>query len=300
MELEAAESARISRDFAGSGASLAGLWLVLGGGGVKGLAHIGAWRAIEEAGIAVAGIVGTSIGALIGALASSGMCVEEMRERALALRRGDIARVNRRAVWINGIRQPSVFLGSPLREHLEALLPAEGWDALRIPLLINAVELGSGESEWFGRGARTDVPLLDAVYASSALPVFYPPYELDGHAYVDGGVMRTLPVGRAEQAGAERILAIDVGSSGPGDAREIIDGGMIAIHQRVVGLMAQARRYDLVASWEGVPLLYVRPNLAGYGTFDFENIEYFLDEGHRATREALGGLGRAVGQIHRP
>ena len=275
-------------------------WLVLGGGGVKGLAHIGAWRAIEEAGIAVAGIVGTSIGALIGALASSGMCVEEMRERALALRRGDIVRVNRRAVWINGIRQPSVFLGSPLREHLEELLPAQGWNALRIPLLVNTVDLGSGRTEWFGSGARTDVSLLDAVYASSALPVFYPPFEHDGRAYADGGIMRTLPVGRAEQAGAERIIAIDVGSSGPGDAREIIDAGMIAIHQRVVGLMAQARRYDLVASWEGVPLLYVRPSLAGYGTFDFEHIEYFLDEGYRATREALGGLSRPVGQTHAP
>ena len=260
---------------------------MLGGGGIKGLAHIGAWQALEEAGVAPAGIVGTSIGALIGALASSGMCVAEMRERALALRRGDIVRVSRRAVWINGVRQRSVFLGTPLRDLLAELLPAGGWEALRIPLLVNAVDLGTGDTEWFGTGARTDVSLLDAVYASSALPVFYPPFELDGHAYVDGGTLRTLPIERADAEGAERIIAVDVGSSGPADVPEILEGGMIAIHQRVVAIMAAARRYDLVASWKGAPLLYVRPHLAGYGTFDFEHLQYFLDEGYRATREAL-------------
>jgi NTE family protein len=261
---------------------------VLGGGGVKGLAHIGAWQALQEAGITPAGIVGTSIGSLVGALASSGMCVTEMRERALALRRGDIVRVSRRAVWINGVRQRSVLLGDPLREHLTALLPPEGWDALRIPLLVNAVDLGTGDTEWFGPGARTDVSLLDAVYASSALPVLYPPFELDGHAYVDGGVLRTLAIGRAEAEGAERIIAIDVGSSGPAEVREILGGGMVAIHQRVLAIVAAARRRDLVHSWKGAPLLYVRPHLAGYGTFDFEHVRYFLDEGYRATWEALG------------
>lgn len=294
MEPEAPERARFSGHFRESEAEWRRPWVVLGGGGIKGLAHVGALRAIEEAGVTPAGIVGTSIGALVGALASSGMCSGEMRERALELKRGDIVRVNRRAVWINGVRQRSVFLGEPLREHLEELLPKDGWAALRIPLLINTVDLGSGRTEWFGSGARTDVSLLDAVYASSALPVFYPPFEHEGRAYVDGGVMRTLPVTRAGEAGAERIIAIDVGSSGPGDVREIIEGGMIAIHQRVVGLMAEARRYDLVAAWKGVPLLYVRPSLAGYGTFDFEHIEYFLDEGYRAMREALAGAAAAA------
>ncbi|HUG37580.1 MAG TPA: patatin-like phospholipase family protein [Candidatus Limnocylindrales bacterium] len=288
MEPEAPESAHFSRDFAGSEAWRQRPWLVLGGGGVKGLAHIGAWRAVQGAGITPAGIVGTSIGSLIGALAASGMDAAEMRERALALRRGDIVRVRRRAVWINGIRQRSVFLGAPLREHLAELLPAEGWSALRIPLLVNAVDLGTGDTEWFGTGARTDVSLLDAVYASSALPVFYPPFELDGHAYVDGGTLRTLPIGRANAEGAERIIAVDVGSSGPAEVGEILEGGMIAIHQRVAAIMAAARRHDLVAAWKGAPLLYVRPRLAGYGTFDFEHIEYFLDEGYRATCEALG------------
>lgn len=262
-------------------------WLVLGGGGLKGLAHIGAWRALEEAQVRPAGIVGTSIGALIGALGSSGMSAADMTRHAVALERGDIARVNRRAAWINGIRQVSLFKGEPLREHYSHLLPAAGWAALQIPVLINAVDLADGSTEWFGQGARTDVSLADAIYASSALPVFYPPFQLDGRAFVDGGVTRTLPIGRAEEEGAERIIAIDVGSGGTADVPQILRAGMIAVHQRVVSIMASHRRYDLVGAWEGPPLLYVRPRLSGYGTFDFEHVPYFLEEGYRATREAL-------------
>lgn len=287
MELRGPQKADSLGNSGGFGATPSAPWLVFGGGGLKGLAHIGAWQALVEAGVRPAGIVGTSIGALIGALAASGMSATEMRERALALERRDIVQVNRRAVWINGVRQVSVFHGDPLRERFAKLLPAGGWDALRIPLLINAVDLADGSTEWFGPGDRTDVSLVDAVYASSALPVFYPPFELDGHAYVDGGVTRTLPIGRAEERGAQSIVAIDVGSGGQADVREILDGGMIAVHQRVVAIMAWQRRYDLVASWKGPPLTYVRPRLDGYGTFDFEHVEYFLDEGYRAMREAL-------------
>ena len=264
-----------------------GTWLVLGGGGLKGLAHIGAWQALGEAGVRFGGIVGTSIGALVGAAAASGMSIEKMRAHGLALDRAAIARVNRRAVWINGIRQPSIFRGDALRALYAQILPREGWDALRIPLLINAVDLGDGSTEWFGPGARTDLSLADAVYASSALPVFYPPHVVDGHAYVDGGILSTLPIVKAADEGAEKIIAVDVGASGAADVAKVLAGGMIAVHQRVVAVMMSARRHDAVSDWQGPPLLYVRPRLEGYGAFDFEHIQYFLEEGYRATKEAL-------------
>jgi NTE family protein len=274
----------------GVGTSVAGghggTWLVLGGGGLKGLAHVGVWQALSEAGIQIEGIVGTSIGALVGALAGSGMSGEEMRRHALALDRARVARVNRRAVWINGIRQVSVFHGETLRALYASLLPSAGWRALRMPVLVNAVDLRDGSTAWFGSGARTDVPLTDAVYASSALPVFYPPFERDGHAYVDGGIADTLPIMKAEELGAERIIAVDVGAGGDVDVRTVLKGGMIAVHQRAVAIMMAARRHQEVAAWSGPPLVYVRPRLAGYGTFDFEHIPLFLDEGHRAMREA--------------
>jgi NTE family protein len=262
---------------------------VLGGGGLKGLAHVGAWEALDDLGVPIHGIVGTSIGALVGVLAASGMPLDEMRAHALALDRARVARVNRRAVWINGIRQASVFRGETLRALYASILPRQGWSALRIPVLINAVDLADGSMVWFGAGASSDISLTDAVYASSALPVFYPPHQVNGHAFVDGGVADTLPVTKAADAGAERIIAVDVGSGGGADVRQILRGGMIAVHQRVVAIMMTERRHDAVSEWAGPPLTYVRPRLAGYGTFDFEHIPYFLEEGRRAMSEALAG-----------
>lgn len=263
------------------------MWLVLGGGGLKGLAHIGAWRALEEAGVEVQGVVGTSIGGLVGALIASGWGWRQMEERAMALERSDIVKVNRRAAWINGIRQPSVFRGEVLREYFEEMLPAGGWDALALPLQVNAVELKCGKTEWFGVGARTDVSLLDAVYASAALPVFYPPAMLDGEAFVDGGAEHPLGLSRAAELGATGIVGVDVGAGEEGDTQEILKQGMLAVHQRIFSIMTWRRRRDLLAQWAGPPVCYVRPELEGYGTFDFQHVPYFVNEGYRATRSAL-------------
>jgi predicted acylesterase/phospholipase RssA len=101
-------------------------WLVLGGGGLKELVHVGVRRALVEAGVRPAGIIGTSIGALVGALAAGGMTWQEMKEHALALEKSDIVRVNRRVAWINGIRQPSVFHGEALMEFYAEVLPKRG------------------------------------------------------------------------------------------------------------------------------------------------------------------------------
>lgn len=264
------------------------VWLVLGGGALKGLAHIGVWRALGEAGVRVMGIVGTSIGALVGAMAASGVPWVEMRARARALRRTDIARVNRLAVLVNGIRQPSVFRGNTLREYYASILPEEGWDALQIPLLVNAVDLATGRTEWFGAGARTDVPLVDALCASSALPVLYPPVEIGGRLFVDGGTQEPLGLRRAAAEGASGILGIDVGAGEEGDAKLVLRRGMPAIHQRIFSIMTYRLRKEMVDGWSGPPLVYVRPRLEGYGGFDFQHVEYFVEEGYRATSLALG------------
>ncbi len=263
------------------------VWLVLGGGGLRGLAHVGAWQALEEAGVRVEGIVGTSIGALVGALIASGLDYRELVRLAFALEKLEIVRVNRRALIFNGIRQPSLLLGDPLRRYLARVLPVRSWAELRLPLQVNAVDLESGETVWFGNGADESVPLADALYASMALPVFYPPAEIGGRLMVDGGAEWALPLHRASELGASGVVGVDVGSGQANPTHALLAGGMLAIHQRVFSLMSWRKRRDLVAHWESPPLLFVRPRLDGYGTFDFDSVGYFVEEGYRATRAAL-------------
>lgn len=263
--------------------------LVLGGGGVKGVAHAGAWRALVEAGVAVAEIVGTSIGSLVGASIAGGSSPEELAEQARSLTKNDIVDINRWALLPMGIRQRSIFRGEALREYIERVLPAPTWSELAIPLTVNAVDLETGATVWFGAGGRTDVALAEAIYASSALPVFYPPAEVDGMLLVDGGVMDTVPITKAADRGATRIIAVQTSSGREKDSEDTVDKGLVAIHHRVMDIMAYARREVVEDSWFGPPVLKVEPDVARYSTFDFDAVEYFLEEGYGAMKRALAG-----------
>ena len=270
-------------------------WVIMGGGAAKGLAHVGAWRAIQEAGIPVAGIIGTSAGAMVGAALAGGRTVSEIEELSHGFRRRDLMRVSRRAMWLNGIRSRSVFQGDTLRRYIHDLLPIEDWDGLSIPLAVNAVDLASGEMVWFGHASDEDVPLVDAVYASAALPVLFPPAELGGRMLVDGGVLEMLPLARAAELGATWIIAIDVGAGPRADAHSIVDGGLVEVHQRVFSIMAGRRRRESVRDWTGVPLTYVKPDFEDVDGFDFDQHRLFFDEGYRATREALAASNLPAG-----
>jgi len=269
-------------------------WLVLGGGGLKGMGHAGAWQALGEAGFRPEGLVGTSIGALVAAALAGGMSWGELAPRAFALRKEDLVRINRRVLWVNGLRATSVFQAEPLRSYIEALLPRKEWDDLELPLQINAVDLASGETHWFGVGARTDVPLVDAVYASCALPVLYPPAQLGEGWFVDGGAVDALPLQRAEELGATGILALDAGSGVEVDAGVTVASGLVGIHSRIFSMASGRRRREAIQLWRGIPLRLVRPRLEGYGSFDFHHAGYFLEEGYRSTRAALHRWGVPV------
>ncbi len=261
--------------------------LVLGGGGIKGMTHVGAWRALQEAGVVIHEIIGTSIGGLVGAMIGAGAGPEALTTRALALEKADIVALNRWAVLLNGIRQPSVFHDLPFREYIRRTLPVKTFAELHLPVSMNAVDLGSGEAVWFGAGGREDVSLADAVYATCALPVFFPPAAIGDGLFVDGGVLDTLPIQRAAERGATRIIAIDAGAEGPVDAAAVVAQGLVGIHQRVFQLMATLRKRAKLHAWAGPPVTLVQPRLERCGTFDFSQTAYFLQEGYRATRAAL-------------
>jgi NTE family protein len=261
--------------------------LVLGGGGVKGITHVGVWKALREAGVEVAEIVGTSIGSLVGASIAGAAPVELLEANARALNKRDIVDINRWALLPNGIRQKAIFRGLALRGYIERVLPVAEWSELAIPLSMNSVDLETGAVVWFGAGGRTDVPLAEAIYASSALPVFFPPAELNGMHLVDGGIMDAVPITRAADRRADRIIAVNASSGRVKDAADTVEKGMISIHHRVVGIMSYAHREVVEDMWLGCPVVHVRPRLDGYSTFDFDAVDYFLEEGYRATLEAL-------------
>lgn len=268
-------------------------FLVLGGGGVKGMTHAGAWRAIQDAGIAISEIVGTSIGSLVGACIAAGQDWRQLSDAAIALKKPDIVLLNRWALLLNGIRQPSMFQQEPLLRYIESVLPVQNFNDLAIPLGVNAVDLETGDTEWFGAGGRNDVTLAEAVYASCALPLFYPPAQIGDSYYVDGGVTDALAIARAAERGAELIIAVDAGAGKVRDSLDTVQNGFIAIHHRVMEIVGWRRKREMLEHWHGPQLVYIRPKLDGFSTFDFAQTGYFLEEGYRAAVAALTSAGLA-------
>jgi NTE family protein len=262
--------------------------LVLGGGGLKGIAHVGAWKALEEAGVRVDAIMGCSIGALVGCSIAGGFGWRELAEVARALKKDDIVSINRRAIVFGGVREEAVFDGDHYRAYIRRNVPLKSFADARLPIRVNAVSLVKGEERWFGTGVDEEAPVADAIYGSCAIPIYFPPLRLDGDVLVDGGVMDVLPIKAAGAWATERVIAIDVGSEITPPAADYFEHGMIAIHDRVLTLnLQQQRRRALQDEWTGPPLLAIRPRIGHLGGWAFDRTQFFLEEGYRATREAL-------------
>jgi NTE family protein len=205
---------------------MAGRALVLGGGGVTGIA----WEIGVLAGLAAEGVdlstadlvVGTSAGSVVGTLLRSGVPLEELYERQLVGARGEIAaRLNGRTMvgwaWASlrsrdprtaGARIGRLALAARTmpeaerRAVIESRLPTREWPEGR--LLVTAVDAATGEFVTFDRDSG--VPLVDAVAASCAVPGVWPPVMIDGRRYIDGGVRSTANVDVA--ADCERIVVL--------------------------------------------------------------------------------------------
>lgn len=260
--------------------------LVLGGGGLKGFAHIGVLAALEEKGIKPAVLAGTSIGSLICAAAAAGMPVEDMTEHAKSLRRRDLFRLNRLGMLIERSHAPSIYQGAPLREVLASIIGDARFEDLNNRLLVNTVDLQRGSPVVWGLPGLQDVSVLDAVYASCALPGFYPPGDVGGRSCVDGGVVDNLPTGVASQ-GMDAVIAVDTGSSSLVTEREIAHQGFTAIYMRAATTMMHALQLAPLEQWTGPPMILIRPRVSHIGWFSFSHTEELIDAGYRAAMEAL-------------
>jgi NTE family protein len=183
---------------------------VLGGGGVLGAVQVGMLRALFRAGIRPDLVIGTSIGAVNGALVAAEP-TESVTERlvrlwaspeASAVYGDSVARQLRRFAARTHLHSPQ-----PLRKLLEREL-GEGtqFEELKVPFRCCAASIERAAEHWFTSG-----PIVPAVLASAAVPGLLPPAEVDGEHFLDGGLVNSIPVGRAVELGATRIFVLQVG-----------------------------------------------------------------------------------------
>jgi NTE family protein len=260
--------------------------LVLGGGGLKGFAHIGVLRALAERGIVPDVYAGTSIGALIGAAHLAGATVDSLAERAEGLKRKDLFRLNHFGMLLDRMRSPSIYLEEPLREMVAGAIPDVKFNELSKPLLVNTVDLDEGARVVWGLPGLEDISVRDAVYSSCALPGFFPPGRVGTRTCIDGGVVDNLPVSVAAHF-ADIIIAVDVGSSDASQSARAEGQGFATIYMRAATMMMHALQQFPLERWQGPPMVLVRPKVNDANWLSFTDTASNIEQGYRAAMRAL-------------
>lgn len=267
--------------------------LVLGGGGLKGFAHIGVLEVLRAAGITPVMMAGSSIGSLIASAYALGTPVSKMRDRALSLRRKDLFRVNATGFARGLLRSPSFYGAEPLQQLIAGVIPDRRFDQLAQPLLVNTVDLERGMQVVWGSPGFRNASIREAVYASCALPGFFPPGVVSGRVCVDGGTVDNMPVTAAAE-GMDLLIAVDVGNSEVEHATDVTGEGIASIFMRSATLMMRTLQRAPLSPWNGPPMVLVRPHVSRYGWFNFDKIPTLISAGAQAAQEVLSCIPAAL------
>ena len=277
------------------------LALALSGGGARGIAHVGALRALEEAGLPVDAIAANSMGAIMGGIYATGLTAAELEAIVRSLDWASLfsGRPDRRTLPV--VRRDDRYRdlfgvsfdgkkarlpGGLLAEHrvnrflIEHLSPAGysvggDFDRLAIPFRAVATDLGNGERVILARG-----DLARAVRASMSIPVFFPPVDWEGKKLVDGLVVDNLPTDVAKTFGAAVTVAIDIGS--PALEPEEYDTSL-GVASQVSNLLSGRRSQDFKAEAD----VLVRPDLGKHSATDYSDFDALTSAGYEATKQAV-------------
>lgn len=252
---------------------------VLSGGGNMGALQVGMLRALTERAIVPELVLGCSVGAMNGAAfarAPNRAGVMRLESHWLSATSPQLMPSSRIPSAVQLLRKgASLHRNDGLRSSLQDVLgEARRFEDLVVPFECVATEVETAREHWFSEGE-----LVPALLASAALPAVFPPVELDGHRYVDGGVVDNVPIDRAVQLGCTTVVVLHVGAQGRPDAdlRRPIDGALLAYW------LARNSRFarDLAALPAGVDAIVLptgeRPDLR-YD--DFSQSEALIEQGY--------------------
>lgn len=241
--------------------------LALGGGFARGMAHIGVLKVLEEEGIPVRVIAGTSVGALIGAVYCSGVSAQELTEVAHSCRFTTFAR------WT--VSRYGFASNDRMVTFLKRTLKAGSFEEMRIPLAVTATDFNSGEGVVFHSG-----PIVDPVRASCAYPGMFLPVNIRGRYFVDGMLSHPVPTQPLREMGADRILAVHLkGQWTKGGApRHLFD---------VIGQSFAIAQDQMSHLWRSAADVLVEPDVAGFAYDDFKRAGELIRVGEAAMRNAL-------------
>jgi len=241
--------------------------VALGGGFARGIAHIGVLKVLEEEGIPIHAIAGTSVGALIGACYCSGLSPAEMEEIGLKTRFASFAR------WT--LSRCGFASSDRMVTYLTRTLKCQTFEGFRIPLGVTATDFNTGEGVLFRTGS-----VIDPVRASCSYPGMFLPIEIGGRYLVDGMLSHPVPTRPVRDMGADKVLAVHLKGkwSNGGAPRHLFD---------VIGQSFAIAQDAMASTWRNAADLVVEPEVSDYAYDDFKRAADLIEVGESAMRKAL-------------
>ncbi|MHB8347353.1 MAG: patatin-like phospholipase family protein [Acidiferrobacterales bacterium] len=253
--------------------------IALSGGMAHGFAHIGVLKVLDENGIRPDGIVGTSAGAVVGALYAGGVRGEALVKAGLALRPNQVIELT--------LPDRGFVNGQRLQNYIDQRLDGRPIQNLGLPFVAVATDLRTGRRVAFTRG---DTGM--AVRASSSVPAVFQPLVIGRHEYVDGGLVSPVPVCVARALGADIVIAVDVMRQPTADKRW--DSISSLASQSIVVMEHALARHELARAD-----VVIRPDLRNISSTDFDLRIKAIAAGERAARAALPQIRALIAEKQR-
>ena len=273
--------------------------LVLGSGGARGLAHIGAIEALEQRGYRITSIAGCSMGSIIAGMYAAGQ-LEVAKQWFLRVDKQLILRM----MDINLLSVNSLVKGQRIIKELETVVPDRPIEELNIPCTIVASDMLNTEEVIFRSGS-----LFEAVRASISIPLFFEPVQKDNRLLIDGGILNPLPLHVVERTEGDILIAMDISGKDSMPEEEqtnvpfkILETPMAKVQQlrRVNFFSILDRMNDMQIQQNTIlecrltpPDIHAVMRQYAYNTFDFDKAEEIIAEGNRLMTEALINYERA-------
>ncbi len=247
------------------------LGLALGGGGVRGLAHAGAIKAMLEAGIKPDIVAGVSAGSIIAVLYAAGLQPDDMVRLFLGKKMTDFAEIG---LGKGGILKIEKFTS----RIMEAIAPYKNIEDLPMPVRIGCTNLDDASAEYFSSG-----PIEPIIKASCSIPIAIKPVQINGKTYVDGGVLRNLPAWTIRND-CERLIGINVSPV----LKQEHSTSVFEIAMRTYHMMAKANQYQDMKLCD---LAIITKEISHYNAFNLKVVTRVFNTGYVNARKALRDSG---------
>lgn len=259
--------------------------LALGGGGAKGLAHIGVIKTLEKEGIGISSIAGTSMGALVGGWYAATGDIGALENIFLRVREKDLISVGG---MISG-KGKGLFKDSVITDMLEDYLRGVKIEDCRIPFAAIATDVKNGDEAVMKKGN-----LEDAIRASTALPIVFAPVEFEGKLLMDGGFVNPVPADVVRSLGAEYVLAVDVSSEWVNLSEESF--GLTRVYSMIPKALSIIE-YQLARRILPSADIVLNPPVSGFSWFEFASVRDIIKAGEAEARNHLREITKMTGTV---